>query len=325
MGSEPPIVLVLTNAHDATADFFVQRLVDLGVSYRRLNTELLTHFGVSYRISHGEVSGRLMLGDHVDLRLVRSIYYRRPVLPVLSDAYDPSVARWIQNELQRCWGGILQSLVDAKWINHPLRISGASYKPEQLARATRMGLKVPDTLITSSPEEAETFCQDRDFAVIVKPLGHGEIRGDGVARDLLVYTNLLAPTDARDLASVRDCPTLFQAYVKKSYDLRVTVVEDRYFAVALHSQEQAKSQVDCRRDNMSGMQYSVEDLPKSVAEKLIALTRSYGLSFSAIDMAVDGHGRYWFFELNPAGQWAWLEQVVGVPISEALVQSLVGP
>jgi glutathione synthase/RimK-type ligase-like ATP-grasp enzyme len=73
---------------------------------------------------------------------------------------------------------------------------------------------------------------------------------------------------------------------------------------------------------MRGMRYSLFDLPEDLAQRLIALTRSYRLHFAAIDLALDPTGRYWFLELNPAGQWAWLEEITKAPISDALIDSL---
>ena len=93
-------------------------------------------------------------------------------------------------------------------------------------------------------------------------------------------------------------------------------------AVALHSQERLVSTVDCRRDNMHGMRYSVASLPTVVEEQLFALTRSYGLLYAAIDLVRDPDGRYWFLEINPSGQWAWLEQVGAARISDLLISCL---
>jgi glutathione synthase/RimK-type ligase-like ATP-grasp enzyme len=72
------------------------------------------------------------------------------------------------------------------------------------------------------------------------------------------------------------------------------------------------------------MRYSEIALPRRLADQLVALTRSYGLYFAAIDLVLDPEGNYWFLELNPAGQWAWLEQEIGVPISAALTRCLLG-
>jgi len=230
---------------------------------------------------------------------------------------------WVESELRRTWGGLLASNPNVKWVNHPLSISAASYKPEQLARAARFGLSVPETLITTEAGLAREFCEGLGWQVVVKPVGHGEIRGASEAKDRVVYTNPLDEAQSALLERVAFCPTLFQQRIIKDVDVRVTVVGETCIAVALHSQERPVSEIDCRRDNMSGMRYSLVSMPGEIQRTLVALVRSYELHFAAIDLARDRDGRFWFFELNPAGQWAWLEQAAGAPISQALIRCLL--
>jgi len=52
------------------------------------------------------------------------------------------------------------------------------------------------------------------------------------------------------------------------------------------------------------------------------MTRDYGLEFSAIDLARHIDGTYVFFELNPNGQWAWVEQLTGLPLRYRLADLL---
>jgi hypothetical protein len=74
------------------------------------------------------------------------------------------------------------------------------------------------------------------------------------------------------------------------------------------------------RDNMSGVEYSPEALPAEVKNALHALARSYGLRFAAVDMMVASTGWY-FLEVNPNGQWAWLDLVGGASIYELFLNA----
>jgi glutathione synthase/RimK-type ligase-like ATP-grasp enzyme len=297
----------------------------VGVPFLRLNTEFLSEIALDIKLVAGRVTGGFTIGErHFRFDDVSAIYYRRPTMPIVDGEMSPGLRAWIQSEYRRTWGGLLLALNGPRWVNHPLAISGASYKPEQLIRAQRLGLCVPNTLITTHPEEARAFCAAQNWCVIVKPLGHGEIRGSGEEDDYLVYTNALSRELEHNLSAVSNCPTLFQRRVQKLVDIRVNVIDHQCIAVALHSQEQLASQIDCRRNNMARMRYSVCELPAALTKTLIRLTRSYDLHFAAIDLARDTNGDYYFFELNPAGQWAWLEQTVGVPLSAALIGCLQG-
>lgn len=318
------MILIVSNAADVTADFFEERLQVALVDYARLNTEELDRLSLNFEVCGG-LSGSFSIGSvEVPLHDVSAIYYRRPRPVLLEQISDSALRAWMQNEHRRAWGGILSAIDGTRWVNSPIAIGGASYKPEQLVRAARSGLRVPETLITSDPGAAERFCRNRDWRVVVKPVGHGEIRGDDPTADRVVYTNALDESHAELIQRVGSCPTLFQAHVSKALDIRATVVGDVCIAVALHSQDNTFSSIDCRRDNMRGMRYSNVELPISLVDRLVTLTRSYGLYYAAIDLALDRDGIYWFLELNPAGQWAWLEQEIGAPISDALIRCLVG-
>jgi glutathione synthase/RimK-type ligase-like ATP-grasp enzyme len=322
VGGADSLILIVSNARDVTADFFERALAAAGRCFLRLNTEALAEMPLTLTFGTGVEPKRRanVNGSRLDLDQIDGIYYRRPVPPQVPGDGTPATKAWVASELQRTWGGFLAGRGDIRWINHPLTVSSASYKPEQLARAERYGLRVPETLITSVPAEALAFCERHAYDLVVKPVGHGEIRGTVTEQDRVVYTSAITPACRRLLERVEACPTLVQQRIAKAVDLRITVVEDECIAVALHSQDQELSAVDCRRDNMRGMRYSLTQLPAAVERTLAAFVQSYGLFYAAVDMVLDTEGEYWFLEVNPAGQWAWLEERAGAPISQALIR-----
>jgi hypothetical protein len=315
--------LLLSNAQDVTADYFAERLREAGRAFVRVDTERLGSAGMTFTVGggHEAVGCASFDGMSIDTSQVHAIYYRRPRPPTVNDdATTAGEREWISSELRRAWGGWFAT-TRARWVNHPLAISNASYKPEQLARAERMGLRVPETLITTKPEEARAFARAHNMLLVAKPISHGEIRDAAGQQERLIYTTALGDGDGAILDRVAMCPTLLQRRVQKNVDLRVTVVGDSVLPVALHSQEHPVSAVDCRRDNMRRMRYSVAVLPPELEQRLVAYVRSYDLVFAAIDLVRDVDGAHWFLEINPAGQWAWLEQKTGVPISEAIIRA----
>jgi glutathione synthase/RimK-type ligase-like ATP-grasp enzyme len=100
------------------------------------------------------------------------------------------------------------------------------------------------------------------------------------------------------------------------------VVGDRMFTAAIHSQE-TDYRVDFRMD-MNRARIEAHDLPAEVAAHLAELMRRLGLIYGAIDMRVTPDGRYVFLEINPAGQWLFIEGRTGQPISAAVAQALAG-
>jgi D-alanine-D-alanine ligase-like ATP-grasp enzyme len=54
----------------------------------------------------------------------------------------------------------------------------------------------------------------------------------------------------------------------------------------------------------------------------LALLEQLGLPFGTIDMRIDPCGEYQFLEVNPAGQFLWIEIATGLPISAAVADLL---
>ena len=150
----------------------------------------------------------------------------------------------------------------------------------------------------------------------------GYISRDEKGEDSLIYTNVVEHVHIERAATVAACPTLFQQYINKRCDVRVTIIDQDVHAVQLFpGQLDPRQQCDIRRQNMDGVDYRCISLPANVLEQLLELTGSYALRFAAIDMAVTVDGEWVFFELNPNGQWAWLDLAGATRIADSFVNA----
>ena len=192
------------------------------------------------------------------------------------------------------------------WMNHPARDLDATHKPWQLAVARRLGLDPPRSIITNDPEAARKFAADLDAPVITKSLGAP------------VDTVVIDPADLDD--SVRLCAHLFQEWIDKAHGVRLTVVGDRFFPVEIHAGSEA-ARIDWRTDYQS-LTYRPTAVPGPVRERVSTFMREFGLAFGAFDFIVTTAGEWRFLEVNPNGQWSWIEHQTGVPISRAIADLL---
>ena len=118
-------------------------------------------------------------------------------------------------------------------------------------------------------------------------------------------------------------PCLFQEYVPKKLELRVTVIGDEIFAAEIHSQEHAETSVDWRNFDVD-IPFRAVSLPPLVTERVLDFVKSYGLNFSAIDMIVTPDDRYVFIENNPNGQFIFVEdRVPELGMTDALAACLI--
>jgi glutathione synthase/RimK-type ligase-like ATP-grasp enzyme len=246
---------------------------------------------------------------------VTGAYYRRP--GSFEAEGDEPVAAYVVAE----WSAILRSLwnaLDDRWLNSPFSILRAEDKPRQLAAAQRLGLNVPGTLVTNAFDAARDFLADGPM--VAKPLRHALIDDGEVGS--VVFTSRVTSLEASDAEAIRRAPMILQREVGKRSDVRVLVIDDRVFATRILSQAHDETEVDWRKGGRLDLEHQSFELPPSIAGACIAVTRELSLRFAAIDLIEDEEGTFWFLEANPNGQWAWIEQRTGAPVTAAIVDAL---
>lgn len=262
----------------------------------------------------GGWSGAVLLDDRwIDLTHVRSVWWRRPqpftLHPELGGVEDRSFAL---AETHAAVAG-LWALLDACWINDPDRNDKAGRKPWQLDVAREAGLTIPRTCVTTDPERARAFVEGSTGPVVYKAFS-------GTDR-LWRETRVLRAEERRLLDGVKFAPVIFQEYVPARVDLRITIVGDRMFPAEIRSQ--STQYVHDFRMDLERAEIRVHELPGEVCAGLLTMMKRLGLVYGAVDMRQTPAGDYVFFEVNPAGQWLFVEERTGQPISDALAEALL--
>ena len=307
-------VLIVSSLPDPHARAVIGVLADRGVGVELLD---LADFPGKLTLTLGFWDGKRRFqlrrpgAGGLDMESVRAVWWRRPGQFGLPAVRDQAHRRLAISEANTAFQGLFAAM-DALWINPPALDSVASHKPYQLALAQNLGLDIPHTLMTSDPEEAREFWRVCDRDVVYKqfialPESWAETRRLGEAE-----------TNIADEA-IRLAPVIFQRHVAAVADLRVTIIGDELFAAAVDLRD-LDYDVDVRM-NLNA-KHVAHDLPDDVAEKLRALMRRLGLIYGAIDLRLAKDGRYVFLEINPAGQFLYVEQQTGQPIAAALAARL---
>jgi ATP-grasp ribosomal peptide maturase len=310
-------VLVITHWFDPTADFVVEELNRRKVPVLRFDTaDFPRDLRVTGRLGGDGWSGVLRTGKrYADMDTIGGIYFRRPTEFRFGELPEPA-ARWAHAEARSGLGGLL--MTQQRWLNHPHRVGYAEYKPVQLAEAASAGLSVPRTLITNDVAEARAF-MSQVGQVIYKPLSAAQPPAAG-DRSML-YTSVVEPQHlAEDGDGVSVTMTMFQERVRCQHAVRLTVVDGRMFAAAIHAHSPAAA-LDWRADQQN-LSYSRVAVPDRVASGVAALMTALGLRFGAFDFLATPRGDWVFLEVNPNGQWAFIEQATGLPIASAIADAL---
>ena len=324
------MILIITEHSDPHTDFVEPEFDRRGIPWVRFHlAELPTMVQSSYRIDGEPPPGMLVIrGQPIDLSNVNAVWYRRTerfFLPESLSATEESVAR---EECVAFVQGLWGWLGNAHWVSKPGAIRAASSKAEQLLRARRMGFTVPKTLFSNDPERVRAFAdaiEAEGSRCIYKP--HNSIIVDaGDGNRGVVYTRLLGSEERDRLEEIRLSPGIFQQYIEKHAELRVNVFGERVFACMIDSQVKESTRVDWRAASWTDPNeispHEPAVLPERVESFCRSIVHSYGLRFGAIDLIVTPDKDYVFLELNPNGQWAWIEQRTGLPLASALVDEL---
>jgi hypothetical protein len=248
-------------------------------------------------------------GDRVDLKEISVCWWRRI-------ARRQSVSKELSNEdLQTvvnssCFDGVVGAFLTGftgSFISDPIRTSLGENKIIQLQAAQKIGFRIPKTLISNSTAEVLEFCSTLPGQkVVAKALGHTRKLTD--ARIL--------HSDELNHAEVALVPTIFQEYITGRRHVRVNIFGDRIIAVDIYSDK-----VDWRRELPERL--AVSPVPPLLERQLIKLTKHLGLEMGVVDLKIAENGDVVFLEINPQGQFLFLEPLTGVPFTDIFVDFLL--
>lgn len=316
------MLLAISNSEDETTDHLLRKVAGAGLPHVRLDSDTL-HERAEISFRQSQVTLRID-GQHLVPQQLSNVWLRRPKRLTVDVGRDDAEREHSRREWSASVEGFLAQIPANRWINHPSANAAASHKLDQLARAAAFGLDIPDSLVTHEPASAVAFAARHRHAIVAKPLAAGYLERD-TGTDSLIYTTAIPEEDLRTWTSRWGCPTLLQEYIDKTTDVRVTVLDDFVVAYAIDRVADGKQVVDVRSDNMAGATYRVMSVPEPTRTRLLALLRAYRLRFAAVDFVVDRRGRWIFLEINPNGQWAWLDLFGGANIWRIFVDTFRRP
>lgn len=100
-------------------------------------------------------------------------------------------------------------------------------------------------------------------------------------------------------------------------DIRVTVVGDKVYPCRIEKTGSSVLVADWRTaQGTSDLVYTLDaDFPSDLGLACVRMLVKLGLKFGAFDFIRDANGVYWFLEVNPNGQWAFVVDTAGLQIN----------
>jgi len=319
------LLISRTDDHHCT-DRVVRAIEARGGDALRVDTDLFpTEVGLSVST---DANGHDVVIETRDRRVplceVRAVWHRRLfVAGGLPDDMDRDHRRVSTEESRRTFMGMLESLPVFR-LDPEFLVRRAEHKSAQLTWAREVGMDIPRTLTTNEPDAVRAFAATCPGGIITKMLSAFALY-DAEGRENVVFTSEVSTEDLADLDGLRLCPMTFQERVPKAVELRVTVMGYDVFAAAVDSQANVDARVDWRRDGVGLLHAWVRhDLPPLVRHQVLAFMDRVGLNYGALDFILTPDGRYVFLEINPVGEFFWLEDCPGFPLSDTLAALLLG-
>jgi len=313
------MIVIISNQFDFAIDYVVRELNRRGENTLRINSEDLINHPVvttfpdfSYKITF---QGKMM---EINKQL-KSVWFRRPGKPFewLSHKEKPSpqVLRFVEDQWHSFLEGLL-AIPDVLWVNNISRNQDAECKIIQLMAAQKVGFKLPKTCITSDAGKAKAFSDMLNGEVIVKALYAPLIEYDD--KDYFIFTNKIKP-ELIDHDSLKLAPCIFQEFISPKTEYRITVIGDDIFPVTVNPGNDS-THVDWRKEKCE-IKFKSCEVPSLIKKRCFDLVAELDLVFGAIDL-VERDGHFYFLEINPNGEWAWLQEEAGLDIASSIATTL---
>lgn len=235
------------------------------------------------------------------------VWYRRATGPRLPEAMHPGDRPVAQRECEDFLAGLWRLVApDAFWVNPLDARARANLKLVQLAEARAAGLEIPRTLSSNDPERIRAFLAELGGVGVYKAFYPAQWEdGDRLA---VLLTSEVRPESLPPDEVLRLTPGIFQPRIAKRHELRVTVIGERVIAARLLSQADARTRLDWRARSVD-LEVTPDRLPAPVENAVRTLMRRLGLAFGCLDFIVTPDGRHVFLEVNPMGQFLWIEHL----------------
>jgi hypothetical protein len=267
---------------------------------------------LSMRISRSGTRGEVhdSEGNLVSVCEARVLWMRglSPTQRLSAGQSDPGSRELIDNDCGGAASALFDTCFKGSWISNPSATRKACNKLYQLDVARECGWRVPDTLVTQDKQEVMQFVETHHGKVIVKPVVGMESR--------FLVTQALDRPELIDEEGYRRCPAIYQEYIPGNRHIRLNCFGDRSLAASIETKE-----IDWRPN--LGVPVGIWSVP----DRVHALTRkvldALGLAMGIVDLKETPSGDLVWFEVNPQGQFLFLEPLTGLTLSRQFAEFLI--
>lgn len=283
------MILILSNSYDQSTGNVIKWLKKYKANFLRIND----YYGCSLieKTHEGEKNE------------IKTVWFRRSpnvsIPPVDFKQINSYLQESLEKETKALIGAFFYKIKDIPWLNHPAKCNVNKLVVNQIAR--QVGLKIPDSIITTQKQHLLTFVKQHS-KIITKPM-YDIVPIDYEEGRYVPYTEILDEKNINGLPAVFKIG-LFQEYIEKIFEIRVFVLYEKLYSMAILSQGNKSTASDFRNIDWNNPNRDVPyKLPNEIEEKILKLVKILSLESCSIDIIRSKKGEFIFLEVNPVGQF----------------------
>ena len=307
------MILVVSVADDLHANVILGKLAERGYKKSHLIASdlIASSQSISMNITGDGNDGFLVEGGRrISLREAKVLWLRRPraVQHLDTSLHTEKSRELINNDCRVGLNGLITSTFRGKWISAPAATQQASDKVFQLLAASSGGFRIPATLVSQNRDEVVEFYERHGRNIVVKTLA-------GTNNDFLLTRQL---SDPRSIAadSFNVCPAIYQENIPGSDHIRLNVFGDRSLAALIRS-----TKLDWRPDLR--VPVTAWPVPAELHRKARGVLDNLDLEMGAIDLKITPSGELVWLEVNPQGQFLFLDALTTLNLADHFTDYLI--
>lgn len=312
------MIVVLSAKQDATTQYLCSLMQNGGKEFLRVDFDDTDSLQSGFDLLAGGILDPASVS--LNASQITGIWYRRPFARSETSGTATGEERFLSREWLEVFKDILHPVPASHWLNFPLSEYTASARILQYRLAKQADIGVPLWAICSNGSQAKPILSQFGGSAVMKPITHGLIEATE-EKDRVVFAERIGMEDI-DGDARWSSPVLLQKEIRPKIDIRVNVCDQHIFATTWTTVTKT-TRVDIRA-HTTAFDYAYEKLPlpEGLTEKVIALMHFLNLRFATMDFALDESGTWWLLDVNPAGNWAWLDSVFDGELSKTIISAL---
>lgn len=301
--------IVIGQSHDEHAQKILNKLKARNVDAYLLQThDFPKKVKFSFSPNDGNGSLTLSCGTLINLSDIKVVFWRN--FSGVSDEEtratflsEDGIAAKDSMACLRTWFYLQNG---TKWVNGWEAFQHHQEKPYQLQKVKNLGVRIPQTYVGNNLKDIKSAYETLDQSIFKPVYG-------GAHTELLTAAHL---ESGRVEVALSKSPITVQEFIAGT-NIRTYIIGERVISIELKS-----DMADFREDDSAEL--IVIDTPKHIEEQGKLISKALYLNWTAIDWRRNESGEYYFLEANPSPMFIGFERLSGVPMSDYIVDYMLG-